>query len=391
MLLRTTLLALLLLLACLTTPTQAQTFRDEIAPALSSDDYKLIVARLELSSEQRTAADALYDGYIAEHSRNVKAFKQVWKDHNASVRWVEGERITDPAADDALLKGIKLYHELKPAAQQAFLRDLRATLEDSQAAGRWDRIERFVRRQLMNGLSFRGVVEWQRPDLLRGVHQLELAPEHLAKVQPLLDEYELLIDKQLLRMEPLRGKLEDESALTTWNQAVLDLRAINRRYLRVISQELPAEQAAALTRWARNLAYWHMQSWDRNIIHTAVEEAERLPTLTPEQRSRIDAFVAEMEKRTAEIRKQAEPAFDEADEKMLNLSEREWKAVQEGKGGEHPGFAVDARFGQEFSDLYEAWMAQLENMLTTEQRKELWPPKGSFREWAIERSRKVFE
>jgi|GEM_PF-7058737 len=381
-------LALVLWIAT-ASPASAQTFRDTIAPALRRDDYEFIVGRLELTEPQRAAANRLYDGYVAEHERNVKVFKQAWKDHEKSVKWVEGERITDPAADEALTTSIKRYHDQKPGLQKSFLKDLRELLNTSQGDAHWPRAERFVRRQLMNEVSFRGAVEWQRPDLLRGLHPLALPADAQAKVQPILDEYELLIDKQLVRMEPLRGKPEDEATTNTWTQAVIELRAINRRTLRLLMQELPPDHAETLNRWARKLAYWHMQGWDRTIIHEATDGAKKLASISPEQLARIDALVLEMGKRTAEVRRLAEAELDEADAKMMAMSDRDAKLAA--TNGTHPGFEVDRHRGQEFSDLYEAWMAQLEAMLTPDQRKELWPPTGSFRQWAIDRSRKVFE
>jgi hypothetical protein len=267
------------------------TFREQLMPALTREDYKVIATRLALTKEQREAVDRLYEGYAAEHDRAAKALRLAWKEYGKTTKYVDGEFVEDPAAQAILGEAQKKYAEQKPGLQQAFLKDLRGVLEEAQALTQWDPIERMVRRQMMAHISWRSPVEWHRPDLVRGVMLLELPPEPLAKVQPLLSEYEMLVDKPLRRMESVRGKPgEDEQRI--WMEGVIELRGLNKRFLRLITQDLPPEPAARLTKWARDLAYWDIVIHNNREVREGIEDAKSgrkprpsLPTLSARRRT----------------------------------------------------------------------------------------------------------
>lgn len=364
------------------------TLMETLAPALSRDDYKVVVARLELTKEQREAADRLFEGYQAEHARNVAAFKQGWKEWNKAAVWVEGQQEAPPEAVKALEETNTRYHRAKPGAQKEFLRELRSMLEETQAGDKWERVERHVRRQMMDTLSWRGAVEWHRVDLVRGVMLLELPGEEFAKVQGSLDEYELLADKPLIRMEAVRGK-EGEESQRLWMDGVRELRSLNQRYLRLMTQALGGENGARLGRWAKDRAYWHLAGWDKPSTVMAVGDVRRLTSLSKAQEAQIATLLADIEKTARELRAQAEPDYDEADEKMMRMSDRDWKAALETQS--HPLWKVDAEWGQKYDVHYTAWEQRLEQILTPEQRKELWPPNGSLREAMIAKSRRIWE
>ncbi|HYE61023.1 MAG TPA: hypothetical protein VD997_03420 [Phycisphaerales bacterium] len=364
------------------------TLMETLAPALSRDDYKVVVARLELTKEQREAADRLYEGYLAEHARSVAAFKQGWKEWNKAAVWVDGQQQASPEAVKALEETNTRYHERKPGAQKEFLRDLKSMLEESQAGDKWERVERHVRRQYMDSLLWRSPVEWHRVDLVRGVLLLELPAEEFAKVRGLVDEYELLIDKPLRRMEAVAGQ-KGEDAQRVWLEGALELRAINRRHLRLVLQELPEAPAARLKRWAHDRAYWDLSFWAETSTHIGAADARKLDSLTKEQEAQIAALLAEIDKRVMELRAQAEKAYEEADEKMMRMSEREYKEAMERP--DNPLVLATGEWGQKHDEIYSGSEPRLEAILTMEQRKELWPPNGSLREAMIARSRKRWE
>lgn len=245
-----------------------------------------------------------------------------------------------------------------------------------------------VRRQLLDRLSWRTAVEWQRADLLRGISQLPLPPDQLAKVQPLLDEYEQLIDKQLLRLEAVQGK-EDEDAAATRNQAVLELRSLNRRYLRLITQELPLEVSARLTRWAHERIYTRMNHWNASNLREAMDRAKRTIDLTDEQRAKVEALITDTDKRWTALRKEAEPEYDAVDDKTAQMSEKQWKEFSVRR--DNPLYALSTRWAAREDEVYLGSEQQFESLLTPSQRAALWPPTGSLRDWVVERSRHNFD
>jgi hypothetical protein len=216
-------------------------------------------------------------------------------------------------------------------------------------------------------------VAWVRADVSGCVADLKLAPEALVKVRPLLDEYELSVDKPLQRMERMRGQ-NDEDAQRTWREGTLEVGAINRRYLRVIAQDLPAADAANLTAAAKALAYWLLYSNDGRFIREGFAKAKKLPSFTEEQQKRADALFVEIDKFVAQYRKDATPDYDEAAEKVEHMTQKEWDEAMNRE--DNPFMKLGLKWSPRFSDAWVGWVDRMQGILTEEQRRELWPPSG---------------
>ena len=143
-----------------------------------------------------------------------------------------------------------------------------------------------------------------------------------------------------------------------------------------------------MNQWARDRAYCDLH-WNGYSIRLGIDDAKKLATFSVEQRAKADALWAEMEKLTAELRKQAEPDYDAVDEKMRLMSDREWTEAMSRE--DNPLMLVSGRWGERYNEIYLGSEAKLEQILTPEQRREAWPPNGSLRDATIARSRKIWD
>jgi hypothetical protein len=352
-----------------------QSFYDDLKPGLGRKDYQAIVSRLDLTKEQRGAADQLFEGYTEEHTREAVAFEAAWKALGKGTHFNRetGESTHEPGVQEAWEEALKKYNTFKPKAKGQVIADIKALLTEAQTAEKWPGVDRFVRRMLMKEVLFTNPVDWVRADISGCVGDLKLAPEALAKVQPQLDEYELSVDKPLRRMEQVWGQ-SGEDVQRTFREAVREVGALNRRYLRVIAQELPPEDAASLTGAAKALAYWMLYHNDGKFIREGFAKAKKLPSFTEEQQKKADALFVEIDKFVAQYRKDATPDYDEAAEKAEHMTQKEWEEASNRE--DNPFMKLSLKWSQPFSDTWVSWVDRMQAILTEEQRHELWPPSG---------------
>lgn len=354
-----------------------QTFYDELVPGLTREDYQSITSRLDMTKEQGAAADRLYDGYAEEHAREAKVFKAAFDRLGKAQRFNKetNEWEFDPEVQHAFDLALEKYHAFRKKARERMIADIRTVLTEAQAAEKWPGVVRFVRRMLMHSVLFNSPVEWVRADIIRCVEGLKLPAETLAKVSPLLDEYELRVDKPLQRMESARAPgVDEEDARRIWREAAREVGLLNKRYLRVVAQELPPDDARRLTAAAKALAYWQLGMNDGRDIRDWLAAGVKLASFTPEQQRRADALLAEIDKEVEQFRKEATPDYDEAADKVDGMSQKDYDEAMNREG--NPFMVLSLKWDTKFSDMWEGWIDRMKAILTEEQRKELWPPTG---------------
>jgi hypothetical protein len=358
----------------LTSTAGAQSFSDHLAPGLTRPDYQTIVSLLNLTKDQRSAADQLYEGYATEHAREAAAYKGAFDKLRKATHYHEdtGQWDVEPGAQKAVDEATERYNNFRPKAKAQAISDIKALLTEEQAAQTWPKVERLVRRMLMRNVLLMSPVEWARADISRCVTDLKLPPDLLAKVQALLDDYELSVDKPLQRVEHVKGW--DEDARRTWREAAREIGSLNKRYLRMVAQELPPQDAAKLTAAAKSLAYWFLYINDGRFIRERLAEAKKLPSFTDEQQKRADALLAEIDKAVAQFRKEATPDYDEADAKVEGLSQKEWDEAMTRE--DNPFVKLQEKWSTKFDEVWMAWIDRMTSILTDQQRRELWPPSG---------------
>lgn len=366
-----TLLACVVL--CIAAAAYGQTFDDTLAPGLSRNDYKAIVDRLDLTKEQHAAADQLFQAYTTEHTREAAEYKAAFDRLGKAMHFNKetGETTFDPGSQEAWDQAALKYNRFKPKAKAQIISDTKSLLTEAQAAEKWPGAARFVRRMLLGDVRFSSPVDWVRADISRCLDDLKVAPETLTKVRPLQEEYELRIDKPLQRMEHDWVQGTDE-ARRTFRDAEREVAALNRRYLRVIAQELPAADSAALTTAAKARAYWLLYQHNGKLIHEGFAKAKKLPSFTQDQQKKADALLAEIDKAVAQYRKDATPDYDAAAEKVERMSQKEYDEAM--TGDDNPFIKLSEKW--KWSDMWVGWVDRMMATLTDEQRHELWPPTG---------------
>ncbi len=128
-----------------------QTLNDDLAPGLTRADYQAMASRLDLGKERREAADRVYEGYTAEHTREAATFKAALDrlgktgHHDPNT----GQWVQDPDDERAYDAALEKYHAFKPKAKAEAISDIKALLTDAEVAEKWPDVDRFVRRMLL--------------------------------------------------------------------------------------------------------------------------------------------------------------------------------------------------------------------------------------------------
>jgi hypothetical protein len=139
----------------------------------------------------------------------------------------------------------KEFGDKTKALEKGFFDDLKAACNEGQLA-KWPKLERFRRRE--TGLRF-AFVSGAAVDLIAITERLKAQP--LDKMQPLLDQYELDMDKSLVAFEKMSKETQDdfmngegnmfdmtrvETMLKKFYDTGKDMRTLNRDYARKLAQ-----------------------------------------------------------------------------------------------------------------------------------------------------------
>ncbi len=203
---------------------------------VNSRDLERYQDMLNLTKDQRETVKALFEGY-QEQSRNSG---QEMRDKMQEMR----DQMRDGGDADARRGMGQMMTEFRQKRQKmddSFFSDVQAVLNEQQKTI-WPKVERTRRReQNIN----RGLMSGERADVIKIVEEEKLPAEVKAKVQPVLDQYEVELDRELTA----RTKITDENMAK-----VMDIiswaRATPRKWPRSLSP-CSSSLARHLSRFAR--------------------------------------------------------------------------------------------------------------------------------------------
>jgi len=332
-------------------------------PVITTRQMEKYSGMLGLSPEQKEAADALFEGY-AEQARNLQ--EQV-RTKMEAVR-EEFRDTQDPTVFTKMRESMTEARDARKKLDEGFANDVKAVLTPEQTE-KWPAVERAQRRELT---LRRGFLSGERVDLVE-LTQEEVPEEARAAVAPVIEQYEVDMDRELVRrneayekgfekLGEMRqgGDMEGAQAvIEQGREAGARVRDLNRRYARQIAGMLPDEAKSqfelAFKRGSFPEVYRPSQASRQMAAATAFED------LTDTQKDGV-ASLNTAYQRSAEA----------LNEKLAGvIEENEMKVTLETmfRRGEQEGPLADLR--RERRDLDRTTTESLRKLLTPEQQERL--------------------
>jgi Spy/CpxP family protein refolding chaperone len=277
--------------ALLATPALGQGGRggfDGFGAGVSARDIEQFEKILDLTDDQQELVDALFEGYQQETRAKTEEIREAF-------RQAREQADADGGGWEQMAERMASFRAERDKMDAAFLTDVQSVLTPEQG-DLWPKAERAHRRS--RHLA-RGFIRGERVDLINVIDGMELDSDAAAQIQPILDSYEVELDRQLVKrveiyengfreMGELRragemDKLQD--LMDKGREASLRVSDVNDRFARQIGGALPEGVRVAFTSKVRQTAYPDVfrAGNARNAITAALGFAD----LTPEQAEQI--------------------------------------------------------------------------------------------------------
>jgi hypothetical protein len=344
------------------------------APSLGMRQLRQYALLLELSADQKSAAEELLGGYEREYRAISVRMKEVGKS-------IQEEYDNDEEIDvwrEVWPKVIKNFMQKTDKLDKGLMDDLKTLLDSAQQA-RWPQVERLHRRQSTLKHGSRAGEQIDLVDLVEG---LRLDSGAMQSAAALLEQYAADLDRELAarnkfiedgmdrffdvwmtwdetKMKELYGEMNKLS------QKIVD---VNRTYAKQIQGVLPPERQGEFDLKVKLATYPRV--YKKTYTTRVLEAAEALADLDAGQREGIKGIRESFERESATINEKwaaalAEKEAKDQDNPMMFM----W-------GGEEDPKIVEAR--KQRKDLEKKTVDSIKAILTEEQRKKLpekkWKP-----------------
>lgn len=283
---------------------------------VSSREVDTMKSMLGLSGEQDEAVRALFEGYQSSSNELVTTARETMDQMREELRadFAEG------GGDGFRRMGEEMekFRKARKDLETGFFNDVKAVLTEDQLA-KWPRVERSHRRESTIG---RGLMAGERIDVVQLVNDLKLEAVDRAALDPVLDQYETDLDRELAARNDVydraQGQMRElmQSGDADKMQKIFDdgraastrVRDVNRRYARQVEGMLPetarAQFSDAVKRQSFPMIYRPTQAG------RAIETASKFSDLSAEQKSSLDSISASYNRELSAINKEMEQAWE---------------------------------------------------------------------------------
>lgn len=275
-----------------TPPALGQSDGPAFEPRFTSGDLERSIVVLKLTAEQAQSVRQLHEAYLADFAGACEKMRAYTEQYQEAVK-------NQPANNhtwDEWSKSFEKFQKHGDALGEQFLSDFKLALDPEQMA-RWPRVD-----QLAYRAKFvqRGWLSAESVDVVQIVEQMSLAPEVMARVDPILEEYErdldaalharqAYVDERMQEMQEAWQRQDTQRVGELYLQGrtlCLRVRDINLRCVRLLTAELGGESAESLQQTFNERAFSEAYSMCRGEILLA--HARKLADLTAEQRAGLD-------------------------------------------------------------------------------------------------------
>lgn len=347
---------------------------------ISATELERYASILGLTESQKAVAKDLHEAYLAE----TEEFSRNQREAFSALR---EEARDDPSVFSKMGEMMQAARAKRQAMESAFLTDMKATLAPEQQ-GKWESVERTRRRD--RSMS-RGLMAGERLDVVRMVEALKLSPEQAAAVTPVLDQYEIDVDRELVVRNQVFDKAQEgmrevmgggdltkmQEMFEQGRAAAMKVRDVNRRYARQIEAQLPEEKRAAFAEAVRRQSY--PMIYRPSQTSRLVEAVNAMADMTGEQKQTITEINERFTREYAAVSQQLEVAQNRVEENLTAQNIMAAMGGGRGGGGGGGGGGVwslmnspeAAELRTKRRDLDQATAERIQAVLTPEQRAKL--------------------
>lgn len=348
----------LVAVAGLAAPTQAQDFGGRgggggggmFTAGVNSRDLERYQDMLNLTRDQRDTIKALFEGYQEQSRTKGQEMRDKMQDMRDQMR--DGG---DAASRRGMGQMMTEFRQQRDKMDNAFFTDVQAILTPEQKTV-WPKVEMTRRReQNIN----RGLMSGERADLFRIIEQENLPADLKAKLQPVLDQYAVDLDRELTNRtkifdenmtkamdlmgqgDPAQMTEKFEPMLKQAREAAVKVRDVNRRYARQIEELLPEDRKAVFGQAFKQASFpnvYRQTQASRQIV-----AAQGFADLTEDQKTAIAALKDSHSRDTSALEEKLATATEDsemkmtADQLMRRLGGGFMMGGRGGQGGGGPG------------------------------------------------------
>lgn len=332
-------------------------------PDVTTEELSRIGEMLSFTDDQTAAVKELHSAYLAE----VKALADEVQKVSEAAR-NEFRESRDPTVWRDLGKVMQKYEDKKESLTDGFMSDLRLVLTPEQDS-QWPNVERFHRRYSTMGEN--GLVSGENVDLVEAVRTLDLSPDTEQKVDPLLKQYAVEVDRALIERNKdyeeglSQGRTlffernfdEMEKIFEKSRDAAVKVRDVNQRYARQVINLLDTQQAAKLQKEIDKRSF--PQVYRETYTEKAFDATSGFQGLSADQKKQISDLRSSFERDLATANKKLADAIAESE---MNRTVRSLFGWGRRRGGNDEPDAVRAA-RQAKQDLDRRMLDQLRSAL----------------------------
>jgi hypothetical protein len=375
-----TLIALLIVAAplALTSPAAAQfggraAMSEAARPDVLPRDLLLIMDTLKLEEWQRPIMESLIDDY------NL-SFTTGWQQTIERMKQVA--MTSKGGSAKGLMEPIVAWLPEKQKLFTEFMANVKGQLSEVQQE-RFPRLERAMRREKAladSDLAGEGL------DLISLARQMEMPADAMTAAQPSLDQYELALDAALVQRDaaidglvgPLATAMEEGDPAEGFAiqgrimQARVGVRDVQDAWIEKLAAEIPAPHGTAFRE--RALATGYREAWQPDPLAGFFQAVMAIPSLTDEQRSKVNATRATWNGQLADLRERMVAAMREdgprkPERDAANMAAK--KAAKDGGAAPRPAPETIVPLRVERSKLINETREAVKALLTPEQMESL--------------------
>jgi Spy/CpxP family protein refolding chaperone len=357
-------------------------------PSVSAEDMDRYGKMLNFSKSQGEAVKALLDAYSQEF--NTAAQKA--RDQMDALR---EEARDDPSVRTEIGELFAKFRTKRTEMETGFFNDVKATLTPEQQTT-WPVVERTRRREsTMN----RGLMSFERADLVKIIDDLKLASEARKPVSPILDQYQVDLDRALIvrndAQDKLQGNMRDlfnpggdqtkaQKMFEDGRAASTKVREVNKRYARQVEAALPDD--ATRTKFNEVVRRESFPLIYRpSYANRVVDAAGAIDGLSPEQKTTIAEIKDRFNRELTGLNQKMETAYEQREQTITiaDLMSRFGGGGGAGGGGQRGGGGFGMIDSEELStmrdqrrELETTTVEKIQALLNEEQKAKL-PQRGA--------------
>ncbi len=337
-------------------------------PGVDSRQLDRYSAFLDLSADQKDAAKALLEAYQIEFDQAASEARKVLETTRQ-----EFQETRDPSVFEEIGPKMEAFGKRRRELDRNFMSNLHDLLSEEQQQ-KWPALERLRRRDTSMRAGF---LSGEGVDIVRLVDDLKFEPDVKAQVAPILEQYEMDVDRALQDRNAL---LEQQNFMRNFNfrQGITDemrerfekireqsirVQEANRRAARQIESVLPDGDRARFQSEFKERSFPRV--YRSPYTMRAIESAARFDDLSSDQKKQIEELRANYSRDAAPLNERWASALEQQ-EKAADPVDAVFGPGPGGGGNSEVRQARDARRALDNKSL-----DSLKSILSTEQVERL--------------------